>query len=95
MSRLDFGSVAHFRATSSQAVRAALFVGTVVVEKIGYPEVIRRLTNEHIRTLLTQIEADGDMTHRLRGRIMNAMHKLSAEVKVEVEIHSRQRLSND
>lgn len=56
------------------------------LDKVGYPEIVRLLTNEHIRSLLTQIENDGDMTHQLRGRIMNAMHKLSSEIKVEVEI---------
>ena len=89
MSRLDFGSVAHFRATPSQAVRAALFVGEFVVEDIVLT--IRNLTNEHIRLLLTQVENDGDLTYRLRGRIMNAMHKLAAEIKVEVEVYREGR----
>ena len=45
---------------------------------------LEQLTNLHIRELLTKIEHDGDMSPRLRGRIMNAMHYLVAEVKAEI-----------
>jgi len=47
---------------------------------------LEQLTNLHIRELLTKIEHDGDMTPRLRGRIMNAMHYLAAEVKAETTL---------
>lgn len=46
---------------------------------------IEKLVNLHIRELLTKIEHDGDITPRLRGRIMNAMHYLAAEVQAELE----------
>lgn len=49
-------------------------------------DTIKQLTNLHIREILTKIEHDGDMTPRLRGRIMNAMHYLAAEIEVEEKL---------
>lgn len=50
-----------------------------------------KITNEHIRELLTKIEYDGNMTHQLRGRIMVAMHYLARNIQIEVELQMKNK----
>lgn len=41
---------------------------------------VSRVTNEHVRKLLSRIEADGDMTHSIRGHVMTILHQLALEL---------------